>query len=87
MSLYDRTEDVTPEDDLPKRPERRTPEADRYERFRELGFARMQAQALAMSRDSSGVFLYWGEVKKALDGGCKHSLAFRIFCTLEPSGN
>ena len=78
---WGRSEDLTPESELPKRRQRRiTPEGYRIDCFLYLGFTHPQAVELAQSKDAKGVFVYHGDVKTVLDGGCSHNVAFDIFC-------
>lgn len=47
----------------------------RYAMFRALGFEEWQSVVLAHDR------VDWHRVKSAMDGGCTHGLAMRIFVT------
>ena len=51
----------------------------RFEKFAELGFSPQEATALANSRDSKGVPVYWAKVKQALDAGASHATALELF--------
>lgn len=55
----------------------------RVERFFSLGFDLDQAEVLARVRTRIGFFLYWGDVKKALDAGQSHAAAFDLFKPIE----
>lgn len=53
-------------------------QVDRSARFQALGFSEVQADLLAVTRDGAGFWLYHGDVKRMLDGGCSHDLAMKI---------
>lgn len=57
--------------------------ADPYEwrvaMFEGLGFSPQESEALAKSRDSKGVHVYWANVKAALDAGASHATALELF--------
>lgn len=44
----------------------------RAEGFSSLGFGHDDAFVLAHTKKSDGFYLYWGDVKKALDAGATH---------------
>ena len=51
----------------------------RVERFEEIGFTHKEASELADSKDDLGFDLGHRKVKRALDKGCSHKMAMRIF--------
>lgn len=51
----------------------------RIERFEELRFTRKEAERLADSKEASGFDLNHRTVKRALDKGCSHKTAMKIF--------
>lgn len=51
----------------------------RIELFEELKFTNREARQLAEARNDDGTYLRPEKVKEALDGGCKHVQAIRIF--------
>jgi hypothetical protein len=53
--------------------------AYRVERYDEMRFTPKEAEALADAKDHVGFPVDWHKVKKAVEGGCGHKLALRIF--------
>jgi hypothetical protein len=70
---------VTKTDNLVKRQTEQELRAYRVSRYDEMRFTGKEAQALADATDHTGFPVDWHKVKKAVDGGCGHKLAIRIF--------
>lgn len=51
----------------------------RVEQFAELGFSVEESKALADARSSDGTPVHPPNVARALEAGCTHTMALRIF--------
>jgi hypothetical protein len=51
----------------------------RAERYLEMKFTPKESDTLASTRGDDGLHLDYRKVRKALDGGCSHAQAMKIF--------
>lgn len=51
----------------------------RKERYEEMKFTSREAELLADAKGGDGFPLYWGIVKTAVENGCGHKMAIKIF--------